>query len=162
LAATGAPNLDSPSIVDFISQNHRVFLFCRDGARRPIGYAMRSVAYHSTTHWLYFATYTKSAKVGHLRANPEVACLVSSDILGDDNSRWVSVGGTAEIRRPSPTEVDDLIGSGSPDGRVPDEVAAKVMDRLLSGKRSFIRVTLADVRAAHLPDGGTARDRHGG
>jgi Pyridoxamine 5'-phosphate oxidase len=156
------PVLDSPHVADFMRENHRAFLFCRDDARRPIGYAMHAVAYQPATRCLYFASYTKSAKVRHLRADPEVACLVLSGGFGDDDARWVSVHGVAEVYQPSPAEVDDMIGTGSPDGRVPDFVAAKVRDRLLGGKRSFIRLALSEVRAAHLPiDGDAAGDRHG-
>lgn len=100
------PTLDAPNVVEFIGANHRVFLFCRDGARRPIGYAMRSVAYRSATRCLYFATYAKSAKVQHLRSAPEVACLI-----GDDQG-WISVGGLAHVYQPSAAEVDELIGKG--------------------------------------------------
>jgi len=139
-------SLDAPDVVEFIGTNDRVFLFCRDGARRPIGYAMRSVAYRSATRCLYFATYAKSAKVRHLRSAPEVACLI-----GDDGG-WVSVAGFARVYQPSPAEVDDLIGDSSPDQRVPDSVVTKVRDRLLSGKRCFIGLTLTGVRAADLPD----------
>ena len=140
------PSLDAPNVVEFIRAEHRVFLFCRDGARRPIGYAMRSVAYRSATRCLYFATYAKSAKVQHLRSAPEVACLI-----GDDEG-WVSVGGLAHVYQPSAAEVDELIGESSPDQRVPDSVVTTVRDRLLSGKRCFIGLTLTQVRAADLPD----------
>jgi hypothetical protein len=139
-------SLDAPDVVEFIGANRRVFLFCRDGARRPIGYAMRSVAYRSATHCLYFATYAKSAKVQHLRSAPEVACLI-----GDDED-WVSVGGLAHVYQPTAAEVDELIGESSPDQRVPDSVVTKVRDRLLSGKRCFLGLTLTEVRAADLPD----------
>ena len=139
-------SLDTPDVVEFIRTNHRAFLFCRDGARRPIGYAMRSVAYRPATRCLYFATYAKSAKVGHLRAAPEVACLI-----GDDGG-WVSVGGLAHVYQPTAAEVDELIGESSPDQRVPDSVVTNVRDRLLSGKRCFIVLTLTAVRAANLPD----------
>ncbi|BBZ48000.1 pyridoxamine 5'-phosphate oxidase family protein [Mycobacterium parmense] len=138
--------LDAPDVVEFIRANHRVFLFCRDGARRPIGYAMRSVAYRPAGCCLYFATYVKSAKVQHLRSVPEVACLI-----GDDEG-WVSVSGFAHIYQPSAAEVDEIIGDSSPDQRVPDSVVTKVRDRLLSGKRCFIGLTLTKVRAADLPD----------
>jgi hypothetical protein len=139
-------SLDAPDVVELIHANHRVFLFCRDGARRPIGYPMRSVTYRSTTRCLYFATYAKSAKVRHLRSAPEVACLI-----GDDEG-WVSVCGLAHIYQPSAAEVDELIGDSSPDRRVPESVVTKVRDRLLSGKRCFIGLTLTEVRAADLPD----------
>ena len=139
------PSLDAPDVVEFIRTNHRVFLFCRDGARRPIGYAMRSVAYRAATRCLYFATYTKSAKVRHLRSAPEVACMI-----GDDEG-WVSVCGLAHVYQPSAAEVDELIGESSPDQRVPESVVTKVRDRLLSGKRCFIGVTLTALRAAALP-----------
>jgi hypothetical protein len=138
-------SLDAPDVVEFIGASHRVFLFCRDGAQRPIGYAMRSVTYRSATRCLYFATYAKSAKVRHLRAAPDVACLI-----GDDQG-WVSVRGLADVYQPSAAEVDELIGESSPDQRVPDSVVAKVRDRLLSGKRCFIGLTLTEVRAADLP-----------
>jgi Pyridoxamine 5'-phosphate oxidase len=141
-----ALSLDAPDVVDLIRANHRVFLFCRDGARRPIGYAMRSVAYRSATRCLYFATYAKSAKVQHLRSAPEVACLI-----GDDED-WVSVCGLARVYQPAVAEVDELIGKSSPDQRVPESVVTKVRDRLLSGKRCFIGITLTEVRAADLPD----------
>jgi Pyridoxamine 5'-phosphate oxidase len=139
-------SLDAPDVVEFIGTNHRVFLFCRDGARRPIGYAMRSVAYRSAIRCLYFATYAKSAKVQHLRSAPEVACLI-----GDDED-WVSVCGLAHVYQPAVAEVDELIGKSSPDQRVPESVVTKVRDRLLSGKRCFIGITLTEVRAADLPD----------
>ena len=144
-------SLDAPDVVEFIGANHRVFLFCRDGARHPIGYAMRSVAYRSATRCLYFATYAKSAKVQHLRSSREVACLI-----GDDED-WVSVCGLAHVYQPSAyqpsaAEVDEIIGKSSPDQRVPESVVAKVRDRLLSGKRCFIGLTLTEVRAADLPD----------
>jgi Pyridoxamine 5'-phosphate oxidase len=137
-------SLDAPDVVDLIRANHRVFLFCRDGDRRPIGYAMRSVAYRSATRCLYFATYVKSAKVHHLRSAPEVACLI-----GDDEA-WVSVCGLAHVYQPSAAVVDELIGESSPDQRVPESVVTKVRDRLLSGKRCFIGLTLTEVRAADL------------
>ncbi|MEE6137570.1 pyridoxamine 5'-phosphate oxidase family protein [Mycobacterium sp. 050128] len=138
-------SLDVPDVVEFIAAHHRVFLFCRDGARRPIGYAMRSVTYRSATRCLYFATYAKSAKVQHLRSAPEVACLIG------DNEGWVSVCGHASVYRPSAAEVDELIGDSSPDPRVPESVVTKVRDRLLSGKRCFIGLTLTELRAAELP-----------
>jgi hypothetical protein len=140
-------SLDAPDVVEFIRANHRVFLFCRDGARRPIGYAMRSVGYRPATRSLSFATYAKSAKVQHLRSAPEVACLI-----GDDEG-WVSVSGLAQVYQPSAAEVDELIGGeSSADQRVPESVVTKVRDRLLSGKRCVIGVTLTEVRAADLPD----------
>jgi hypothetical protein len=140
------PSLDAPDVVDFIRTNSRAFLFCRDDVRRPIGYAMRTVGYRPATHCLYFTTYMKSPKVRHLLADPEVACLV-----GDD-SRWVSVNGVARVYQASPAEVDELIGARSPDKRIPDSVVTKVRDRLLSGKRSLIALTLNDIRAANLAD----------
>ncbi|MGA9490176.1 MAG: pyridoxamine 5'-phosphate oxidase family protein [Mycobacterium sp.] len=139
-------SLDAPDVVDFIRANHRAFLFCRDSARRPIGYAMRSVAYRPATRSLSFATYAKSAKVQYLRCAPEVACLI-----GDDEG-WVSVAGIAHVYQPSAAEVDELVGESSPDHRVPDSVVTNVRDRLLSGKRCFIGLTLTQVRAADLPD----------
>jgi Pyridoxamine 5'-phosphate oxidase len=139
-------SLDAPDVVEFIGTNHRVFLFCRDGARRPIGYPMRSVAYRPVTRRLYFATYAKSAKVRHLRSAPEVACLIG------DNEGWVSISGLAHLYQPALAEVDELIGNSSADQRVPESVVTKVRDRLLSGKRCFIAITLTEVRAADLLD----------
>jgi hypothetical protein len=140
-------SLDAPDVIEFICANHRVFLFCRDSARRPIGYAMRSVAYRPATRSLAFSTYAKSAKVQHLRSAPGAACLI-----GDDEG-WLSVSGFAHVYQPSAAEVDELIGGESaPDQRVPDSVVTKVGDRLLSGKRCFIGLTLTEVRAAELPD----------
>lgn len=139
-------SLDAPAVAELISANHRVFLFCHDGARRPIGYAMRSVAYRPTTRCLYFTTYAKSAKVRHLRSAPEVACLIG------DGEGWVSVCGLAHVSQPSAAEVDELIGESSPDHRVPESVVTKVRDRLLSGKRCLIGLTLTEIRAAILPD----------
>jgi Pyridoxamine 5'-phosphate oxidase len=140
------PSLDAPDVVEFIQANHRAFLFCRDGGRRPIGYAMRSVAYRSATRCLYFATYAKSAKVRHMRSAPEVACLI-----GDDEG-WISVRGLAHVYQPSAAEVDEFIAKSSPDQRAPDSVVMKVRDRLLSGKRCFIGLSLTEIRAADLPD----------
>jgi hypothetical protein len=139
-------SLDAPDVVELIRANHRAFLFCRDGAQRPIGYAMRSVAYRAANRCLYFATYAKSAKVQHLRSASEVACLIG------DGEGWVSVCGHASVYQPSAAEVDELIGESSPDQRVPESVVTKVRDRLLSGKRCLIGLTLTEVRAADLPD----------
>jgi hypothetical protein len=141
------PSLGAAGVAEFIGANHRAFLFCRDSARRPIGYPMRSVAYRPATHSLIFATYEKSAKVRYLRADPEVACLIG------DGAGWVSASGVARVYRPSAAEVDELIGVTSPDQRVPDSVVTKVRARLLSGKRCLIAVTLTELRAADLPDG---------
>jgi hypothetical protein len=137
---------DEPPLVDFLQQNHRAFLFCRDESGHPIGYAMRSVAYESGR--LYFATYTKSAKVRHLLADSEAACVVmSEDLTGQGVSPWVSLQGRAEIYRPSPDEIATMLDRSSPEARVPDSVVAKVRDRLLSGKRSLIRLDVEQVRA---------------
>jgi hypothetical protein len=135
-----------PTLVDFLRRNHRAFLFCRDGSGHPIGYAMRSITYESGH--LYFATYTKSAKVRHLLADPEAACVVLSEVpVGEGRLSWVSLRGRAEIYRPSPEEIASMLERSSPEGRVPDSVVAKVHDRLLSGKRSFIRLDVEEVRA---------------
>jgi hypothetical protein len=65
-------NLDEPELVEFLRRNHRAFLFCRDDDGHPIGYAMRTITYEPDQ--LYFAAYTKSAKIRHLLADPEAAC----------------------------------------------------------------------------------------
>ena len=143
-----APTLTDPAVVEFLRRNHRVFLFGRDQQRRPVGYAMRSIDYRGGQ--LFFATYAKSAKVGHFLADPEAACLVVGEHSGDDQAPWISVRGRAEIRFPTTEEVDVVIGSRSPDARVPDSVRAKVRDRLLSGKRTFICIAIDDVVAAGL------------
>jgi nitroimidazol reductase NimA-like FMN-containing flavoprotein (pyridoxamine 5'-phosphate oxidase superfamily) len=134
-------SFDELALTDFLRRNHRAFLFCRDAAGHPIGYAMRTLTYESGG--LYFATYTKSAKVGHLRADPEAACVVKSE----DGASWASVRGRVEIYRPCPTEIARILARSSPEVRVPDSVAAKVRDRLLSGKRSFIRLDVEEVCA---------------
>jgi nitroimidazol reductase NimA-like FMN-containing flavoprotein (pyridoxamine 5'-phosphate oxidase superfamily) len=145
-AMPSSTTLDEPTLVDFLQRNHRAFLFCRDERRGPIGYAMRSITYESGH--LYFATYTKSAKVRHLHADPEAACVVLSEVpLGEGRLSWVSLQGRAEIYRPSPEEIASMLERSSPEERVPDSVVAKVHDRLLSGKRSFIRLDVEEVRA---------------
>lgn len=134
------PELPSP-LDAFLRDHHRAFLFCRDDAGNPIGYPMRTLTFDSGL--LYFATYTKSAKVRHLRANPEAACVVTDE----KGSSWVSVRGRAEVYRPSPEDVARLLGRSSPESRVPEGVIATVHERLLSGKRSFIRVDVDEVPA---------------
>jgi uncharacterized pyridoxamine 5'-phosphate oxidase family protein len=137
---------DEPALVDFLRRNHRAFMFCRDEGGHPVGYAMRSITYEPGR--LYFATYTKSAKVRHLLADPEVACVVvSEDRAGEGWPSWVSLHGSAEIYRPSPAEIETVLERSSPEVRVPDSVIAKVHDRLLSGKRSLIRLDVEEVRA---------------
>ena len=85
---------DEPTLVNFLQRNHRVFLFCRDERGHPVGYAMRSITYDAGR--LYFATYTKSAKVRHLLADPEAACVVQSDMpLAGGELSWVSLRGCA-------------------------------------------------------------------
>ena len=137
---------DEPTLVDFLQRNHRAFLFCRDESGHPIGYAMRSITYDAGR--LYFATYTKSAKVRHLAADPQAACVVLSEVpVGEGRLSWVSLRGRAQIYRPAPEEIASVLDRSSPEGRVPDSVVAKVHDRLLSGKRSFIRLEVEEVRA---------------
>jgi nitroimidazol reductase NimA-like FMN-containing flavoprotein (pyridoxamine 5'-phosphate oxidase superfamily) len=102
---------------------------------------MRSLTYESGR--LYFVTYTKSAKVRHLVANPEAACVVTSE----DGARWASVRGRAEIHRPSVTEIETVLKRSTPETRVPESVVADVRDRLLSGTRSFIRLDVERVLA---------------
>lgn len=125
----------------FLLRNHRTFLFCRDGGGRPIGYAMRSITFDRRA--LYFATYSRSAKVRHLTTAPDVACVVREE----DGPGWVSLQGRAEVYRPSPAEIDAVLSRGSAEVRVPDAVIVNVRDRLRSGKRSFIRVEVEEVRA---------------
>ena len=135
-----------PTLVNFLQRNHRAFLFCRDERGDPIGYAMRSITYEAGR--LYFATYTKSAKVRHLLANPEAACVMLSEApVGEGQLSWASLRGRAEIYRPPPEEIASMLDRSSPEGRVPDSVVAKVHERLLSGKRSFIRLDVEEVRA---------------
>jgi uncharacterized pyridoxamine 5'-phosphate oxidase family protein len=136
---------DEPTLVDFLRRNHRAFLFCRDEGGQPIGYAMRSITYEPGR--LYFATYTKSAKVRHLLADPEAACVVTSEDRAESWPSWVSLQGHAEVYRPSAVELETMLERSSPEERVPESVVAKVHDRLLSGKRSFIRLEVEAVRA---------------
>jgi uncharacterized pyridoxamine 5'-phosphate oxidase family protein len=137
---------DDPELGDFLRRNHRAFLFCRDEGGNPIGYAMRSITYEPRR--LYFATYTKSAKVRHLQADPAVACVVvSEDGAGECWPSWVSLQGRAEIHQPSPAETESILERSSPEVRVPESVITKVHDRLLSGKRSLIRLDVQEVRA---------------
>jgi uncharacterized pyridoxamine 5'-phosphate oxidase family protein len=132
------------TLVEFLRENRRAFLFCHDESGRPIGYAMQSIRCDLTS--LYFSTYTKSPKVKHLRANPAAACVVLSGQEGSDRA-WASVRGAAEIYQPSAEEIDELIGAGSPDGRVSDQVVASVRDRLTTGKRCLIRLVIGEVCA---------------
>jgi hypothetical protein len=108
---------------------------------------MHSVGCDSTS--LYFSTYAKSPKVKHLLADPAAACVVVGQRDGMDGS-WVSVRGAAEVYRPSADEIDEMISTGTPDGRVPVSVVAKVRDRLISGKRCFIRLSFDEVCAARF------------
>ncbi len=111
-----------------------------------MGYAMLTVGY--TDGHLLFTTYTESAKVANLLAHPDVACVVMSGPQSD--AAWVSLQGRAEVHQPSPAEVDELVPASSRDTRVPDSVIAKVLHRLLTGKRCIIRIKLHSVVAASL------------
>ncbi|MDV3124501.1 pyridoxamine 5'-phosphate oxidase family protein [Mycobacterium sp. 21AC1] len=137
-------------MADFLRHNRRAFLFCRDGSGRPIGYAMQSIGYKPAN--LYFATYVKSPKVKHLLADPAVACIVLGECDGTVRP-WVSVRGTAEVYRPSVEEIHEMIGMAPSDRRVPESVVASVRDRLIVGKRCFIRLALDEVVAARLCGG---------
>lgn len=141
---------DAASVVDFMRRNHRAFLFCRDEAWRPIGYAMQSIGCDPGS--LYFTSYAKSPKVTHLLADPAVACIVLGECDGTVRP-WVSVRGTAEVYRPSVEEIDEMIGMAPSDPRVPESVMTSVRDRLIVGKRCFIRLALDEVVAVRLPDG---------
>jgi hypothetical protein len=136
----------SDEISRFLRQYHRAFLFCRDEAGHPMGYAMLTIGY--TDGQLLFITYTKSAKVANLRARPDVACVVMSGPQSD--AAWVSLQGHAEVYQPLPAEVDELVPAFSRDARVPDSVVAKVRHRLLTGKRCIIRIKPHAVVATSL------------
>ena len=136
----------SPDVADFLGRHHRAFLFCRDAAGEPMGYAMRTIAYGAGE--LLFTTYAKSAKVANISARPEVACLVQSG--PEQDASWVSVRGRAEIDLASREDIEALMGSVSADARVPDAVRATVTDRLISGKRCIIRVAVEEVVASNL------------
>ena len=69
--------MQTATLIEFLRNNHRAFLFCRDELGRPIGYAMQSIGCDVTN--LYFTTYAKSPKVRHLRADPAAACVVPVD-----------------------------------------------------------------------------------
>ena len=130
----------------FLHKHHRAFLFCRDDAGHPMGYAMQTVGY-AEGH-LLFTTYAKSAKVANLRAHADVACVVMSGPQSD--AAFVSLQGLAEVYQPSAGEVDALIPTSSPDIRVPDSVVAKVRHRLLTGQRCIIRLKVHNVVASNL------------
>lgn len=132
---------DESMLATFLARNHRTFLFCRDDSGQPIGYAMRSITFHHGA--LYFTTYTRSAKVRRLTADPGVACVV----LQEDGSGWVSLQGRAEVYRPDRDEIEKMLARSSPETKVSDEIIVKVHDRLRSGKRSFIRIVIEEVRA---------------
>ncbi|GAB4674041.1 pyridoxamine 5'-phosphate oxidase family protein [Mycobacterium avium] len=99
---------------------------------------------------LYFSTYAKGAKAKHLVADPAVACIVLSQQGGHDGPR-MSLLGTAEIYQSSVAEVDEMIGARPPDGRIAESAVAKVRDRLVRGKRSFIRVAVDEVAQPGCP-----------
>jgi uncharacterized pyridoxamine 5'-phosphate oxidase family protein len=146
--------IQTATLSEFLRNNHRAFLFCRDQSARPIGYAMQSIGCDAAC--LYFTTYARSPKVRHLRADPAAACVVLGQPDSADPS-WVSVRGTADVYRPSAEEIDEMIGAGTSDGRVPDSVVAGVRDRLISGTRCFIRLSLDEVCAVRLPIAGNLR-----
>jgi hypothetical protein len=119
----------------------------------PTGYAMRTLGY--ADRQLLFTTYTKSAKVQNMRADPSVACVVLAE--SQPEKAWVSIRGTAVIHQASPAEVEALIPASSSDPRVPDAMVAKVRDRLTTGKRCIVRVTIDDiVCSAGLSEGDDA------
>ena len=86
-------------------------------------------------------TYAKSAKVGHLKADPRVA-LLSMRPEGDDTVRWVRMTGRSEIWAPNEAEVDELFGTGGRETRFPHTVGALVRQRTLEGKRVMVRVSI--------------------
>jgi nitroimidazol reductase NimA-like FMN-containing flavoprotein (pyridoxamine 5'-phosphate oxidase superfamily) len=155
--------LDDPALVDFLRRNHRAFLFCRDECGHPIGYPMRSITYEPGR--LYFSTYSKSAKTRHLLADPEAACLVTSEDTVRGAASWVSVQGRAQIYQPAQHELEMMLQRSSPEGRVPEAVVTKVRDRSLTGKRCFLRLDIEQVPAFDLQGAGceaTAGNEHGG
>jgi hypothetical protein len=132
------PLIGPEAIDDLLTRSRRAFLFCRDSGGRLLGYAL-----HVTDHRqgsLFFTTYTKSAKVAHLRDDPRVCC-----ILQDDEGpvlRWCSSEGTVVFIHPNEDEVEELFRSFPPDERLQPEVIRKVQTRLLEGKRIVMRVDL--------------------
>jgi hypothetical protein len=147
---------DAVALLHFLERNRRSFIFCLDEARRPIGYAMNHLGYRDGE--LLFTTYRKSAKVGHLLADPQLTCTVTSE-HPDDAGRWVTLRGIALIYAPTADDIEVLMpASGSGDRRVAPEVGHKVRDRLLSGKRVLIRMAVTDVFAAYLSSEVTASD----
>jgi hypothetical protein len=138
----GAPSPVGHGIValeTLVGRTRRSFLFCWDDDGHPVGYAMTVMRCRDGALW--FSTYTKSAKVKHLRVDPRACCLIVDGGIDDAPMRWCSAGGTATVRAPLASEVD-LMFEGFGDDRVPEQVLEKVRDRMLSGRRSLIEMTI--------------------
>lgn len=114
----------------FLSTGRTAVLFCRDAGGRPIGYPMS--VFRVMSGRLLFTTYTKSAKVAHLRRDPRATCVVTEP---GTVGRWIAVPGTVELHHPDDAEIDAYFAGRAQDPRVPDTVTASVKARLRERKR---------------------------
>jgi hypothetical protein len=136
----------SLEVAAHLEEHREVTLFCFDSGGHPIGYPMMITGVRGTE--LLFSTYSKSAKVRHMREDPRVAVL---SVAADDPThlRWVSLRGTATIWQPTAEEIDLIFPLARSqgrmaDGRVPDSVGPLVRQRTLEGKRAIVRVVPED------------------
>lgn len=124
----------------FLSTGRTAVLFCRDAGGRPIGYPMS--VFRVMSGRLLFTTYTKSAKVAHLRRDPRATCVVTEPETTEPGTtepgtvgRWIAVPGTVELHHPDDAEIDAYFAGRAQDPRVPDTVTASVKARLRERKR---------------------------
>lgn len=129
----------SAQVQAFLSAERASVLFCRDEQGAPIGYPMTVFAV--VGHQLLFSTYTKSAKVNHLRRDPRAAFIVTAAATP---AQWLKAQGTVALHHPSDAEIDEYFSARTSDPRVPNGVADSVKARLRDRKRVILVFTPHD------------------
>jgi hypothetical protein len=120
-------------VAAFLARYTRVFLLTRRRDGAPTIHPMTGFFADGR---VTMSTYRKSAKARNVVRDPRAACLVVNG-YGKDDVRGVLVRGRGRLRQatmPAPPAV----ASEAP--KVPGGVAARVAERMASGKRVFLDV----------------------
>jgi hypothetical protein len=138
---TAAPN----PVTEFLERYRRVFLLSlrKDGS--PTAHPMVGTLNQGA---LQFNTYRKSAKARNVQKDPRVCCLVVNGYDTSEGVQAVLVRGKGTFQEGSTQPQQQTpSGTGSPQmPRVGPGIQRTVAERLQSGKRLFLRVSLEESR----------------
>jgi hypothetical protein len=120
-------------VAAFLTKHTRVFLLTRRKDGAPTIHPM--TGFFADGH-VTMTTYRKSAKARNVEHDPRAGCVVVNG-YGRDDVQAVAVRGRAVLRQ---AEMQALPASERAAPKVSESVAARVADRMASGKRVFLDV----------------------